>query len=89
MHREEIDETKQKHCYLVSWSAGRKAGHAHIYCEMPLTPPRDTVDLIESMAEMHNLNRGDIIITSVFYFGYIYPQNPIESEVNKVSEQEQ
>lgn len=77
-----LDEmpNKQQHCYLVSYQAGKHTGHTHIYCDAPLTPPRDTVDFIKSTADDIGCNQGDLIITSIFYFGFIFPQAVIEDE---------
>lgn len=77
-----LDEmpNKQQHCYLVSYQAGKHTGHTHIYCDTPLTPPRDTVDIIKTTADDIGCNQGDVIITSIFYFGFIFPQAVIEDE---------
>lgn len=71
---------KQQHCYLASYKAGVNIGHVHLYCDAPLTPPGDTVDMIENIAEQIGCNSGEVIITSIFYFGFIFPQAVIEDE---------
>lgn len=77
-----LDEmpNKQQHCYLASYKAGVNMGHVHLYCDAPLTPPRDTVEMIKNIAEQIGCNSGEVIITSIFYFGFIFPQAVIEDE---------
>lgn len=71
---------KQMHCYLISYKLGSAIGHMHIYCDAPFTPPRDTIDVLESIAGDKGGNPGDVIITSIFYFGFIFPKNKGEED---------
>ncbi len=80
MERKDLDEKKQQHCYLVSWTNGKQVGHTHIYCDLPFTPPRDTIDFLKTTAENFDLKIEDIIITSIFYFGFIFPQHAESSD---------